>query len=208
MCSKDTKCSNDHNQQWPNAYLAYEASNLMHNNTKIQTQNNDIFADLPHQPRLEILTTINNSHIHIHHPSPNNQVPPIIPYHYRLIIKHPSTYMPFEASTLKATVDFSYAVPRYQITTLMTAEDFQNLGYASALLRYICNEADQAEPPRTLNLQSLSNTIPFYRKFNFKPINATGFMRRQPRTNLLREVMRPIRKPGIFTAGYNDECDR
>lgn len=176
--------------------------------TKIQTQDSITFADLPHQPRLEILTTINNAHTNNNN---NNQAPPIIPYYYRLIIKHPTTYMPFEASTLKATVSFQYAVSRYQITTLMTAEDFQNLGYASALLKYICAEADQADPPRALNLQSLPNTIPFYRKFNFKPINATGFMRRQPRTNLLREVMRPIRKPGIFTAGYagyNNECDR
>lgn len=170
--------------------------------TKIQTQDSITFADLPHQPRLEILTTINNGHIHS---NPHyNQAPPIIPYHYRLIIKHPITYMPFEASTLKATVSFQYAVSRYQITTLMTAEDFQNLGYASVLLKYICAEADQADPPRTLNLQSLPNTIPFYRKFNFKPINTTGFMRRQPRANLLREIMRPIRKPGIFTAGYTD----
>lgn len=105
----------------------------------------------------------------------------------------------------ECSFDMTFGSGRFEIEDFVTLPAYRQKGYGRLLMHAIQEHcATRPQGPIPITLYSITNTIPFYRKCGFKLLNAdTRQMRWQPRVSLLREVMRPIRKPGIFIEVYD-----
>lgn len=105
----------------------------------------------------------------------------------------------------ECSFDMTFGSGRFEIEDFVTLPAYRQKGYGRLLMHAIQEHcATRPQGPVPIILHSVTSTIPFYRKCGFKLLNTyTRQMRWQPRANLLREVMRPIRKPGIFIEGYD-----
>lgn len=127
------------------------------------------------------------------------------------ILSHKEVYEPylpgldFVVSSAVCTVNHMFST-RFEISHLQTHLHYRKRGYGRLLIEYIqerCSNRNGEGGPLAINLHAKPGTEEFYMKCGFKRLDWMGRMRWQPRQALLREVMRPIRKPGIFTEGYD-----
>jgi ribosomal protein S18 acetylase RimI-like enzyme len=97
------------------------------------------------------------------------------------------------ASAMLWKVDFplpevGLAPPYYILSRIEVNQAFRHQGYASSLLRKVCDDADEEqvtlaliiEPDGTLYSRSYHELYEWYYRYGFRPMPLVGFMKRVP----------------------------